>query len=463
MRHAFSSGAVWLALVVPTACGRDGPVPPKAVILIAVDTLRADRVAHDRSHRVTSPSVDAQARRGRVFTRAYATAPWTLPSFASIFTGRLPSGHGVRVVLDADRERRAGSNPEIRGVFGKLAPSVPTLPEILATEGVTTTAIVQNPILSPAFRLDRGFETYDYEAGDNIDSRRADEVVDRALDWIDLHRREGKRLFLFVHFFDPHLNYDAPEPFRGTFTEGIASSLDVPVRGRDSIQRRISELSPADKELIEAAYDEEVRFVDRELGRFFEALEARGMWDESLVVLTSDHGEEFFEHGGFEHGHDVFDEVVRVPLIVWGPGVGSGTESTPVSIADIAPTILDAWDVPPPHGMFGMSLWPFLAEREALAGRPVFAEATLYGAERKTVIEWPYKLIVEPDLGSEWLFDLEADPAETTNLLEARPDVARSLRKRLALLSSEGVDAAREDDTLTPEITEKLRALGYVR
>lgn len=451
-----------LTLVALTGCRGAEPTVPDSVILIGVDTLRADRLGLYDSPLPYAPFIDRQARRGMVFTRAYATSPWTLPSFASIFTGRLPSGHGVRVVLDETKERRAGSDPEVRGVFAKLHPTVPTLPEILAASGVTTTAVAQNPILSPAFRLDRGFEVYDYEAGDNIDSRRADEVVDRALEWIDLHRRHGKRFFLFLHFFDPHLNYDAPEPFRGTFTDGIESSLKVPIQGAKSIRSRIRELSTADEEFIEAAYNEEVRFVDHALGRFFDALEARGLWDESLVVLTSDHGEELFEHGGFEHGHDLFEELIRVPLIVWGPGVGTGEESTPVSIADIAPTILDACGVEPPQQIFGVSLWPSLTQGAKPVDRPLLAEATLYGAERKALIQWPYKLIAVPELSLEWLFDLEADSLEAADLSEDRPDLVRSLQRRMELLSSARGDAVQGDASLTPELLEKLRALGYV-
>ncbi len=450
-----------LALVALSACPRAEPTVPDSVILIAVDTLRADRLGRNGSPRATAPFLDREARRGMVFTRAYATSPWTLPSFASIFTGRLPSGHGVRVVLDAARARRPGSDPDVRGSFAKLRPTVPTLPEILAANGLATAAIAQNPILSPAFRLDRGFDVYDYEAGSNIESRRADEIVDRALERIDRHRRDGRRFFLFLHFFDPHLDYDAPEPFRGTFTEGIESHLKVPVQGAKSIRSRIPELSPSDEKLIEGAYDEEVLFVDHELGRFFAALESRGMRDESLVVLTSDHGEEFFEHGGFEHGHDLFEELIRVPLIVWGPGVGAGKESTPVSIADIAPTIVDACGAEPPPGMFGKSLWPFLTERTELEKRALLAEATLYGVERKAVIDWPYKLITAPELKLERLFDLEAGTLETTDLSETRPDLARSLHKSMDLLSGAEGDG-KDDARLTPDLLKKLRALGYV-
>lgn len=447
---------------------------PAVVILIGVDTLRADHLGLHGHGRPTSPRLDTSARDGMVFDWAFSTSPWTLPSFASIFTGRTPSGHGVTVNVwdemevngkqeDVRPEASGEQELEIRGHFAKLPPSVPTLAGILADNGFATIGVVQNPILSPAFRLHRGFDVYDHEAGDNVESRRADEVVERALRWLDRYRRSERRPFLFVHFFDPHLNYDAPEPFRGMFTHGIPSALELPIRGAEAIRARVDSLSSADRDFIEAAYDEEVRFLDEELGRFFDALEERGIWDEALVILTSDHGEEFFEHGGFEHGHDVFNEQVRVPLVVWGPGVASGREPTPVSVTDIAPTILEAVGVEPPDEMSGVSLWPFLAAGEQMPRQPVIVEATRYGPERKAIIHWPYKLAVVPEEGRETLFDLVADPPETRDLSGPRSAIAATLRAVLGQVVNGGALSDDERSKLTSDVIDQLRSLGYVR
>jgi arylsulfatase A-like enzyme len=450
----------------PDAGGDTGR--PRSVILIGVDTLGAGHLGLYGSRRPTSPFLDRHARSGMVFDRAFSTSPWTLPSFASMFTGLLPSGHGVHVVLrresrehalEAAGPRKRPSRSQRR--FAKLAASVPTLAEILAASGFTTTAIVQNPILRRDFGLDRGFGVYDFQAGDNVSHRKADAVVARALESVDRHRLADRRFFLFVHLFDPHLNYDAPKPFRGVFTRGIKSRLKLPVQGAKSIRGMISSLTPADRQFIEAAHDEEVLSVDEQLRLLFEGLQARELDAEALVILTSDHGEEFFEHGGFEHGHTMFNELLRVPLIVWGPGVAAGRESAPVSVADIAPTILDAVGVERSATMFGVSLWPLLRDRRAIGRRPLLAESTMYGSEQKTLILWPHKLVVGPAEGQRALFDIAADPGETDDLLPAQPELAASLGEMLERLAADRGPASGE--AMPPEVAEALHALGYVQ
>jgi arylsulfatase A-like enzyme len=425
---------------------------PRSVILIGVDTLGARHLGLYGSRRPTSPFLDRHARRGMVFDRAYSTSPWTLPSFASMFTGLLPSGHGVHVVLRKDGHRR----------FGRLDASAPTLAEILARNGLTTTAVVQNPILRTEFGLHRGFEVYDFEGGDNVSHRKADAVVERALAWVDRRQLADQGFFLFVHLFDPHLNYDAPQPFRGGFTGQIESRLQLPIQGAKSIRDRTSRLTPADREFIEAAHDEEVRGLDEQLRLFFDGLAARELDDETLVVLTADHGEEFFEHGGFEHGHTMFEELLRVPLIVWGPGVSAGREPAPVSVADVAPTVLEALGIARPGTMFGMSLWPSLRERRAIGLRPLVAESTMYGSEQKALVLWPHKLVVRPVEGKRALFDVEADPGETRDLVEAQPERAASMGEMLDRLAAGRATRAGQRD-VPPEVVEALHALGYVQ
>lgn len=441
---------------------------PRSVILIGVDTLGAAHLGLYGSRRPTSPFLDRHARNGMVFDHAFSTSPWTLPSFASMFTGLLPSAHGVHVVLrrdETDHGRDAGGRgmrpARSRRRFGTLAASVPTLAEVLAANGFTTTAIVQNPILRPEFGLDRGFDVYDFQPGDNVSHRTAGAVVERALEWVDRHRLADRRFFLFVHLFDPHLNYDAPKPFRGRFTREIKSRLKLPVEGAKSIRSMIARLTPADREFIEAAHDEEVRALDEQLRVLFDGLAARQLTDEALVILTSDHGEEFFEHGGFEHGHTMFDELLRVPLIVWGPGVAPGREAAPVSVADVAPTVLDAVGLERPGPMFGMSLWPVLGARTTIGRRPLLAESTMYGSERKALILWPHKLAISED-GQRELFDLAADPGETRDLLQARPELGAALGEMLERLAA-GRGAVSHEAKVPPEVVEALRALGYVQ
>lgn len=480
--------------VAALACGacRASPVDPGAdpgsrssVVLIVVDALRADHLGtYGYSARPTSPNIDRWAGRGLVFERAWATSPWTLPSFGSILTGHLPSAHaaGIEVGEGAGAAVEAGAEVEVVAArnFVTLPEAVPTVAGILAAQGFATGALVANPFLDPRFGLGRGFAYYDHYDTSNSEVRRAAEVVDLALEWIDAN--SSRPFFLLVHLFDPHLDYDAPAPFGGRFAvTGTATAattaageegLELPVQGLWPIRNRLTDMSAAERDFITAAYDEEIAYVDAEVGRFLQGLEDRGALDSALVALTADHGEELFEHGGFEHGHTMFDEVLRVPLILWGPRVAPGRESAPVSLIDLVPTILEAAGVAssggdarafPEHSLPGLSLldtarstWP---EQRAL-----IAERLLYGPEAKAIVRWPYKAILEIESGKAMLFDLEEDPGEHHDLAAQRPAALTALLGELAeRLSAAGALGVATAADIDEGLLRRLRALGYIR
>ncbi len=455
---------LFLAIAAPGCGGAEqppAPVKPRAIILVGVDTLRADHLGLHGASRPTSPFLDQLAEEGVVFDRAFATSPWTLPSFASIFTGRLQSGHAAgihprtsEIEWDANR-----LGPKQRTI---LDPAVETLAERLALEGFTTIAVAQNPNLDPRFGMSRGFDIYDHLTGDYEETRRSDVVVDLGLEYVD--NLENKAFFLFLHFWDPHMQYGAPEPIGGMFTEDLEGGFTLPVvEDPQPLRRDASSLSPARKAFMEAAYDEEIRFVDSQFERLVAGLRERGLWDQSLVIFVADHGEELFDHGGFEHGHTLYNELLHVPLIVWAPGVSSRRSATPVSIADITPTVLDALGLGFDENAFGVSLWPHLASGEELAERLIVAEGTLYGPELKAGIEWPHKVIVEKRRDRNWLFNLENDFGERSGR-PARGEFAQSLLKLLELrllASSQGVQL--ETMELDPELRRQLRSLGYIQ
>ena len=448
-------------LFAATAAFGCGASEPRAVVLVGVDTLRADHLGTYGATRPTSPFVDRAAEEGVVFERAFATSPWTLPSFASMFTGRLQSGHAAGIRTEISEE---DWDPERVGLHRRimLDPGTETLAEILASEGFATIAVTQNPNLDPAFGIDRGFDVYDYDRGNHDDKRRADVVVDLALEYVD--SREAEDFFLFVHFFDPHLQDGAPPPYGGMFSNGLEGGFRLPVAvDPGPLRRNAGALSPAHRAFIEAAYDEEIRFVDSQFERLVAGLKERGLWDGSLIILTSDHGEELFEHDGFEHGHTLFNEVIRVPLIVWGPGIPPGRETEPVSIADVAPTVLEALGFEVPVDVFGVSLWPHLEAGDELPERLIAAEGTLYGPELQAGVLWPYKIIVNPRENRARLFDLRGDFSETEQVRSAA-DLAQDLRDLLELqllASSQGVRY--EGIELDPELRRRLRSLGYIR
>jgi arylsulfatase A-like enzyme len=266
-----------------------------------------------------------------------------------------------------------------------------------------------------------------------------------------------------VHFFDPHMSYDAPPPFRGRFTSAVPAQRQLPVANWRRIRAEAPDLSDPERRFISAAYDEEVAFVDSEIGRLLGELEQRRVLERGLVVLTSDHGEELFEHGGFEHGHAMWEELLWVPLVFWGREVQAGHEETPVSLVDVAPTILEAVGVPRPDATEGVSLWPNLERGEALPSRTLYAEQPLYGVLRRAALQWPFKLEYEQRSRRRRLFDLESDPREARRVESDHRQLAvrlqKSTREHFATL-----DATRSSRIVLPErdLESRLRELGYL-
>ena len=428
--------------------------PPHSVVLIVVDTLRADHLGVYGYDRPTSPNLDAWAEDGAVFEHAFSTSPWTLPSFGTMFTGQLPSRH-----LAGTFVRGADGRPPNRSQFGQLDTSLPTLAEAASAAGFATAAVINNAFLGPRFGVDRGFDTYDFSAAGNKQLRRADVVVDRAIAW--LRGRDDAPFFLVIHFFDPHMDYDPPEATRGQFSSALPQT-GLP-RVTEQIRAALRRGDVFDRDYLVALYDEEILFVDRHLGRLFESLDADGLSDEAVVLLTSDHGEELFDHGGFEHGHTAYNELLRVPLIMRGPGIQPARHDLPVSLRDLFPTLLAVFGQAVPTGTPGRSLWSVLDGGE-LPDRPAYAERTLYGAEHQAIIDWPYKLIRRADSDEIRLFDLSADLGERHDLAASHPEDADRLRGLLeaTLAAASGPRAADEVD-MDEATLKALRSLGYVR
>ena len=447
-------GAVPAALLIglllaTTACSERRP----NVIVIVVDTLRADHVGAYGYDREVTPHLDRRAGEGALFENALAPSSWTLPSFGSLFTGQIPSRHA------------AGMSPgEPKNPFTKLDRSVRTLAEVLSENGYATAAVVNNAWLGPAFDMSRGFDSWDFAPSGERLGRRADEVVGRALVWLEEHPAQEPFL-LVVHLFDPHMSYDPPETTRGRFTAERGGALELPVTRTWLVREEVDKLSPADREFITAAYDEEIAFVDEQLERFFSELESRDLLDRSIVLLTADHGEELFDHGGFEHGHSMYQELLRVPLIAWSPEIRPGRHDQAVSLIDLFPTILDGAGLATPDGLAGSSLWPLLTGSGELEPRALISEGTLYEAEKKAVVRWPMKLVVEfPELELQ-LYDLTSDGDERRELAGEEPELAGRMLEELrdAVISAGDLRSPDEPATVDEDVREKLRSLGYVQ
>ena len=382
------------------------------IMIIAVDTLRADHLGCYGYSRDTSPNIDDLAARGVLCERCTSPAPWTLPSFSSVFTSLYPTQHGAETVHSTLRE------------------SVPTLAGILREHGYATGAVINAPALKPAYAVNRGFDHYHMtpEGG-----RVADGTTLDALSWLDTIGDEP--FFAFVHYFDPHLSYSPPKPYDKRFTVdydgriGYSFNLEGFSRVRDSMFVQMQQLTEDDWHRIVGLYDGEIAFTDSAIADLLTGVDERGLRDNTLIILLSDHGEEFFEHGGFEHGHTLYEELIHVPLLFCLPEkLPEGARlSRPVRLIDVAPTVLDFLDIEVPSNFEGVSIRPLLegkgqprdAGDKLLPPNVAYAEALMHGREQKCVTAYPWKLVHETGTGDEMLFDLEEDPLEMRSIIES--------------------------------------------
>ena len=314
---------MWILLLVLLGCSPASQSDSKApdVVLVIVDTLRADRLGFAGHSRNTSPNMDRLAKEFTWFSRAYATSSWTLPSTASILTGLLPHEH--RVVRD-------GLKPDL---FGRLNPTVDTLADIYKAKGYRTGAFINNAYLAPDFGLNQGFETYDYEGAGPVGHRTGVTTVKKALDWL---KEEQKPAFLMVHIMEPHADYEPDPEFKGRFTSEHESKLQAPLGDLigQLIERKV-DLPEIDRDYIQKAYDEEILSADKAIGLLVQGMKQQGRFASTRMAITSDHGEEFWDFGGYEHGHTTKTPVIQVPLMIKAPDIVPGENQSLVSIKDI--------------------------------------------------------------------------------------------------------------------------------
>ncbi len=427
-----------LLLLAALACGAE--TAPRHVILISVDTLRADRLGTYGYSLPTSPALDSLAQAGVVFEDASSTAPWTLPAHATLFTGLYPSRHGVVTARHAlDRQ-------------------LPTLAEILAERGYETRAIVNGYWLK---RLGRGFGRYLFIGGSDRPEGAAPLITDTAIRWLELERNQP--LLLFLHYFDVHSDYRPLPRYQRMFAPPpgrIDGSTDQLV----AVNRGEIQLDAADLRRLALLYDAGIRQLDDELARLFHFLRSEGWLERSYVIVTSDHGEEFLEHGGVLHTRTHYREILRVPLIWLGPDLPAGVRvATPVSLVDVFPTLLGLLGIPAP-GSDGTDLRPLWERADGgWPERPLFAETGpgLFEDQRRSVRRGRYKLIVDTAADAAELYDLAADPGEQRNLSADRPELVNALAADLERLGEQRLSAPLAPPP-PPEVREQLRALGYV-
>jgi len=390
------------------------------VLLVSIDTCRADHLSCYGYKRPTTPNIDAVAHDGAMFKMALTPVPLTTPAHSSMLTGTYPPTHGVH--LNSYCEHLADSNV--------------TLAKTLRDAGYQTAAFVGGFTLDARFGLNQGFDTYDGHFDESgrkgLDEKRdAEEVARPALAWLEEHAK--RPFFLFLHFYDAHIPYVPHLPYT----------------------------------LPDAPYDGEIAYIDHCIGRVLDRLRALGVYDNTLLIITGDHGEGLGEHSEMKHGYFIYQSTLHVPLVVRAPRCGRGIQvDGNVSLVDIVPTVLDLVGLQTPARVEGVDLRPALEGAPAPERRqPVYAEsldaATFGCSPLHGIVEggWKYILAPRPEL-----YDLSQDPGERTDLIGKEPQLARRLRGRLEAMLKELETAAppRVASSVDAEAIKRLESLGYV-
>ncbi|MDP6380703.1 MAG: sulfatase-like hydrolase/transferase, partial [Phycisphaerae bacterium] len=393
------------------------------VILISIDTCRADYLSCYGYERETTPNIDALAREGVLFKNVVSPVPFTLPSHTTMLTGTTPLYHQVH-----DNFR------------SKLAPSYVTLAEVLKEAGFATGAVVSTLVLDSQAGLDQGFtyynDEYKEEREDRLpNGRRAPEATRLASEWLEEHQGDDKA-FLFLHYYDPHTPYIPPEPFASAFPG-----------------------SP---------YAGEIAYTDNAIGEVIKKLKDLGLYDSSLIIITADHGEMLREHGESTHGYFIYESAIKVPLIIKVPGGPRGrtVDDDLVGIIDIFPTICGFLGISSPDDVQGRDLSAYITGRGGSGKQRYYYAESLsameYGGNSLLGVvtkRWKYIQTTKPEL-----YDLDEDPRETFNLVQEQPNRAHLLQEHLKIILDEQSYKGEAESALTPdaERMERLESLGYI-
>jgi len=433
------------------------------VILIIIDTARPDHFSCYGYERETTPRIDQLAKEGVRFENAISASPWTLPSIASILTGLWPHRHLAGYPVKDPETNQEG--------LTYLSESALSIAEILSQNNYQTAGFFQNPFVDPGFGLNRGFDTYDYFPGDNLHIRRADMVFKQAIDWLEKYRNKRKPFFMLIHLFDPHLAYDPPAQFMLPFIYGYKGKMTPPFNPDDAFLEKIRKgevkYDAEDQKFIIGLYNGELGFVDNWVGVFMDYLKDKKLYEQSLIILTADHGEEFWEHNSFEHGHSLYQELLRVPLIMRFPGKenGGSVVKERVSLVDLAPSIMTYLGIDTPFQGTGRSFISMPGAVVKPRERAIIAELNRIGDPLQAIYSGDYKAILNRVNGNIEIYNLKDDPKETKNLFGTKQsyppeiiDQIRGVAEAIKQLDKEGKPA-----TIAPEIRAKLKSLGYLK
>lgn len=413
------------------------------VLLIVVDTLRKDHLGVYGYGRDTSPNIDRLAADGVRYESAFSQAPWTTPSLGSLLTSQYPTVLGIddaQSILDDDWI---------------------LLPEVLRDHEYSTGAVVSHTYCSSRWNFSQGFDSFDESNIIDYNAATSPGVTQQALEFLD-HQESGP-FFLFLHYFDPHETYLEQPGFAFSRAADYSGPVQAPLTYR-TLRDLSRKLEPGDVAEIERHYDTEIAFTDKYVGQVLDEFRARGLYDETLIIFTADHGEEFKEHGRLGHAYTLFQEQINVPLIIKYPGQGAAVVSEPVALIDIYPTVLAATGISVDHALEGISLMPS-SVTSARRQRTVFSETSRkHKVKLRAAVTADQKTILNLKNGESTFYDLAADPGEMAPLSNVESagfgPLASSLAawvERIETLKSEGSEIV-----LTPEEIQRLKSLGYI-
>jgi arylsulfatase A-like enzyme len=427
------------------------PKPRPDIVLVTIDALRADHLSAHGYRRFTSPAIDRLASRGVRFTNAITQAPYTKAAIASLMSGLYPSAHKTVTATVPFAEAMSG-HPTTTPVSTDVLPGgITTLAEALRDAGYRTLGFTANPFLIEAFGFGQGFDVFQFYPG--ADFAGADRLVDEALTAVE--GSSGDPVFLWVHVMEPHSPYDPPRWASAMFALDGAPRLIPNVA---SVPAWLVPGTPADLRVYERNYDGEIAAADAAVDTLLREFgQIRGR-SNTVTVVTADHGEQFLDHGGFEHNTTLYDELIHIPLVLDAPSLSPAVVDAQVELVDLYPTLLGAAGAPmddmPGHDLLA-------AASRTGTRRPAFAENGPLTAVRMD----GWKLI-RHDTGFEELYDLRTDPHEQRNLIDQRGDRAAPLRSVLAGHAAASIERGKairsESAPVSPSVLDRLRALGYV-
>lgn len=437
---------------------------PKNLVFVSIDTLRADHLGCYDYARPTSPRLDAYAKTGVIFRNTTSASSWTIPSHLTMFTGLSPVTHGY---IDFE-------------IFRRLNGKAETMAKTFAMNGFRTGAFTGGGFVGTRHGIDMGFQTFETHG------TRFENNLKAAEKWLD---GVGKQpFFLFLHGFNVHWPYSPPAQYRNRFIEGYSGDYNL-----DNFKPELPRPSDADVKLVVSQYDSEIAYVDDLLGDFLDQLKARGILQDTLVVITSDHGEEFYEHGGRDHIQTLYTELLHVPWIMFGPSISASVKWDQVGTIDLLPTILSIFSLKTDAPIQGKNRLEVLSQEKAPLDDEIISYTgfSSYPYHLASIKTKRWKLVhnqltgmedVKPDeqrkakftflvekRKGEYLelFDLDADPMEQNNIADQQPEMAQNLFGKLndytALYGKDKLETEKVTEPLTKEQGNVLKSLGYIK